>query len=108
MKLKYQSLPFVLFFMFFSTNCYTQISRNSNISNEEIEKLIDENSNNPVKRIELINFYIKKSKVDRNNEALFYAYRYASNTSKYPLNLKYADSALDTGTKSKVKKILLD
>ncbi|WP_373708021.1 helix-turn-helix domain-containing protein [Kaistella sp.] len=78
------------------------------MTNEEIEKKIDENSNNPTKMWELINFYIKKSKNEQNNEALFYAYRYASTTSKYPSNLKYADSALDIGKKSKVKKILLD
>ncbi|WP_313717313.1 helix-turn-helix domain-containing protein, partial [Kaistella carnis] len=57
---------------------------------------------------ELINFYISKSKKNKDKEALFYAYRYASNTSKYPLNIKYADSALITGQKSEIKKILLD
>ncbi|MGA9211582.1 MAG: helix-turn-helix domain-containing protein [Kaistella sp.] len=57
---------------------------------------------------ELINFYIKKSKREQNNEALFYAYRYASITSTYPSNIKYADSALITGKKSEIKKILLD
>ncbi|WP_312819428.1 hypothetical protein [Kaistella carnis] len=81
---------------------------NSNLSNEEIEKKIDESSSNPTKMWELINFYISKSKKNKDKEALFYAYRYASNTSKYPLNIKYADSALITGQKSEIKKILLD
>ncbi|WP_177187103.1 helix-turn-helix domain-containing protein [Kaistella jeonii] len=81
---------------------------NSNLTNEEIEKKIDDYSNDPAKMWELINFYIKKSKKENNTEALFYAYRYASITSTYPLNLKYADSALITGKKSKIKKILLD
>ncbi|WP_423974805.1 helix-turn-helix domain-containing protein [Kaistella sp.] len=78
------------------------------MSNEEIEKKIDTYSNNPTKMWELINFYIKKSKREQNNEALFYAYRYASITSTYPSNIKYADSALITGKKSEIKKILLD
>ena len=75
MKLKYTILSLLLFLLFFSTNCSAQHILNPDISNEEIEKLIDTNSNNPVKRLELINFYIKKSKVDQNKEALFYAYR---------------------------------
>ena len=57
---------------------------------------------------ELINFYISKSKKEQNSEALFYAYRYASMASNYPQNIKYADTALVTTSKSKVKKILLD
>ncbi|OWR14020.1 helix-turn-helix domain-containing protein [Chryseobacterium sp. VAUSW3] len=81
---------------------------NSTLSNEEIEKRIDENSGNPVKMWELINFYITKSKKEQNNEALFYAYRYASVNSTYPTNLKYADSALTTAKKSEIKKIVID
>ena len=90
------------------TNYHAQDVLKSNISNEEIEKKIDSYSNNPKKMWELISFYINKSKKERNNEALFYAYRYASITRTYPLNLKYADSALMTSKKSVVKKILLD
>ena len=107
MQLKYLLRYLLLFLLFFSSNSYAQ-TVNSDITNEEIEKKIDENSNNPTKMWELINFYVKKSKKEKNNEALFYAYRYASTTSKYPANLKYADSALDIGKKSEVKKILLD
>ncbi|WP_332029150.1 helix-turn-helix domain-containing protein [Kaistella sp.] len=78
------------------------------MSNEEIEKRIDENSGNPAQMWELINFYITKSKKEQNNEALFYAYRYASVNSTYPTNLKYADSALTTAKKSEIKKIVID
>ena len=80
----------------------------SNLSNEEIEKRIDENSGNPAQMWELINFYISKSKKEQNNEALFYAYRYASMASNYPSNIKYADSALTTAKKSEIKKIVID
>ncbi|MCW4452513.1 AraC family transcriptional regulator [Kaistella sp. BT6-1-3] len=78
------------------------------MSNEEIEKRIDENSGNPAQMWELINFYISKSKKEQNNEALFYAYRYASMASNYPSNIKYADSALKTAKKSEIKKIIID
>lgn len=108
MQLKSIVSALFLFLLFFFTSSNAQNFSNLDLTNEEIEKKIDENSNNPTKMWELINFYIKKSKNEQNNEALFYAYRYASTTSKYPSNLKYADSALDTGKKSKVKKILLD
>ena len=108
MRLKYTLSILVLFFLSFFTNLHAQSVVKSDLTNEEIEKKIDDNSNNPAKMWELINFYIKKSKKEHNNEALFYAYRYASNTTKYPSNIKYADSALDVGEKSKVKRILLD
>ena len=108
MKLKYIFSIFFLFALNFVTNFHAQSVLNSKLTNEEIEKKIDDYSNNPTKMWELINFYIKKSKREHNNEALFYAYRYASITSVYPLNIKYADSALVTGKKSDVNKILLD
>lgn len=98
----------VLFFIVISLKIHAQTTYDSNLSNEQIEKKIDENSNNPIKMWKLINFYIQKSKKNFDNEALFYAYRYASITSKYPLNIKYADSALVTAKKSKIKKIVLD
>lgn len=50
----------------------------------------------------------KKIKKRQDNEALFYAYRYASITTAYPANIKYADSALITSKKSSVKKLVLD
>lgn len=108
MQLKYLLSSLLLFLLLFFTNSYAQTVSKVNLTNEEIEKKIDENSNNPTKMWELIKFYISKSKKEKNNEALFYAYRYASITSAYPLNIKYADSALDTGKTSSTKKILLD
>ena len=108
MKLKYIFSVLFLVYLNFSSNYHAQTLVNSNLSNEEIEKKIDYYSNEPTKMWELINFYITKSKKEHNNEALFYAYRYASVNSTYPVNIKYADSALVTGQKSKVKKILLD
>ncbi len=97
-----------IFLLFFLNNLHAQIVLNSNSTNEQIEKKIDANSNNPTKMWELINFYIKKCKGDKNSEALFYAYRYASITSKYPLNLQYADSALIAAKNSKIQKTVLD
>ncbi len=108
MRLKYILSITFIFCLIFSSNFHTQSILKSDLSNEEIEKKIDQNSNNPVKRLELINFYIKKSKNERNNEALFYAYRYASITSAYPLNIKYADSALISAKNSQNKKTVLD
>ena len=108
MKLKYIFSVLFLVCLNFSSNFHAQTHVNSNLTNEEIEKKIDYYSNEPTKMWELINFYITKSKKEHNNEALFYAYRYASVNSTYPVNIKYADSALVTGQKSKVKKILLD
>ena len=86
----------------------SEMSPNNTFSNEEIEKKIDGNIDNPAKMWELINFYISKSKKEKNNEALFYAYRYASVNSRYPTNLQYADSALTIAKKSEVKKIVID
>lgn len=108
MKLKYILPLLILFFLNFFTKFHAQNELSSNLSNEEIEKRIDANDNNPTKRWELINFYIGKSKREQNNEALFYAYRYASMSSAYPLNINYADSALVAGKRSEVKKTLID
>ena len=108
MQLKFIPTLLVIFFQLITINIPAQMASNSILSNEQIEKQIDANNNNPEKRWELINFYIKKSKTERNVSALFYAYRYASMASSYPENLKYADSALTTAKESQVKKILLD
>lgn len=108
MKSKLLFFLIVLLSLNFLTKFHAQLAANSKLTNEEIEKRIDENNNNPRKLWELINFYIQKSKKDNNNEALFYAYRYASISSLSPSNLKYADSALITSKKSNVKKLVLD
>jgi len=108
MLVKYLFSFLFIFLLNLFSNIDAQSASISKLTNEEIEKKIDENSNNPAELSELINFYIKKSKKEKNNEALFYAFRYASITSSYPLNLKYADSALITSKKSDIKKIVLD
>lgn len=97
-----------LFTAFIFSHFSAQNISKSNLSNEEIEKRIDANSGNPAQMWELINFYISKSKKEQNNEALFYAYRYASVNSPYPNNLRFADSALTTAKKSQIKKIVID
>lgn len=108
MHLKYTFSILYLFLMTFLTNFQAQTVLSSETSNEIIEKKIDSYNTSPTKRWDLIKFYIKKSKKEYNNEALFYAYRYASIASTYPSNIKYADSALITSKKSEIKKIVLD
>lgn len=73
---------------------------------EIIEKKIEESHNSEKEMWKWINFYIKKSKKEKNNETLLYAYREASNFSKYPENFKYADSALIIARNANNKKFL--
>ena len=100
----------IVFFVF----CLLYVQFNSqdtkidDLNNETIEKKIDSLHNNPNKAWEIINLYIKKSKKEKNDESLLYAYRYACNFSQYPENLKYADSALAIGKKSNNKKLLTE
>lgn len=108
MQLKFKLTVLFLFSLVIFNNFPAQKSLNSNLSNEDIEKKIDDNIGNPGELWKLINFYILKSKKEQNNEALFYAYRYASVHAIYPLNIRYADSALTTAKKSDIKKILID
>lgn len=108
MKSKIFFCLIILLSLNFITKFHAQNTEISKLSNEELEKLIDENNTKPAKMWELINFYIQKSKKDQNTEALFYAYRYASISSLPPDNLKYADSALLTSKKSQIKKLVLD
>ena len=108
MTLKYLFIILILFFANIFTNVQAQTVVHSDLTNEEIEKKIDNSNTSTTKRWELINFYITKSKKERNTEALFYAYRYASIASLYPLNLKYADSALSISKKSNKKKLIVE
>ncbi|MBF6611056.1 MAG: helix-turn-helix transcriptional regulator [Chryseobacterium sp.] len=73
---------------------------------EQIEKKIDAAHGNDVELWKMIRIYIEKAKYDQNPEALVFAYRYASNFSKSPENLKYADSALVIGKSSNDKRLL--
>lgn len=74
----------------------------------QIEKKIDSIYNKPNEALKLINLYISKSKKENNNEALLYAYRYASKYFKNPVNIKYADSALMVGKKSSDKRLITE
>ena len=100
-------IVFFIFFLFF-VQFNSQDTKIDDLNNETIEKKIDSLHNNPNKAWEIINLYIKKSKKEKNNESLLYAYRYAGNFSQYPENLKYADSALAIGKKSNDKKLLTE
>ena len=100
-------IVFFIFFLFF-VQFNSQNTKIDDLNNETIEKKIDSLHNNPNKAWEIINLYIKKSKKEKNNESLLYAYRYAGNFSQYPENLKYADSALAIGKKSNDKKLLTE
>ena len=100
-------IVFFIFFLFF-VQFNSQDTKIDDLNNETIEKKIDSLQNNPNKAWKIINLYIKKSKKEKNEESLLYAYRYASNFSKYPENLKYADSALAIGKKSNNKKLLTE
>lgn len=77
--------------------------------NKIIEKKIDSLYNiNPNEGIKLVILYIRKSKIDKNSEALYYAYRYASKFFKTPENFKYADSALYISRFYNDKKLITD
>ncbi|PPZ92952.1 hypothetical protein C3729_02820 [Cloacibacterium normanense] len=87
-------------------------SQNNNIEylnyvkiEKKIDSLYDINHNEGIK---LVKFYIKKSKKDKNNEALFYAYRYASKIFSSPQNFQYTDSALITSKISNNKNLITD
>lgn len=98
---------FVIFFLF-GVNILAQTKNLKEISYEEIEKNIVSYHNDSIKLWNSINQYINKSKKENNLEALLYAYRFASNYSSPPNNLKYADSVLIVGNKSQSKKLLTD
>lgn len=85
---------------------FAQNNSELNYSYEEIEKKIDESHNSKKEMWKWINLYIKKSKLNKNDETLLYAYRVASNSCDYPINFKYADSALVVAKKSNDNKLL--
>ena len=108
MKNKFTLYFLFLFLFFIDVKIMSQINNKSELSYVEIEKKIVSVQNDQAKLWNLINLYINKSKKEKNSEALLYAYRFASNYSIYPTNLKYADSALIVGKKSQSKKLLTD
>lgn len=99
---------FLIIFLLLSNivKVFAQNDTEINYSYEYIEKKIDESHNSNEKLWRWINLYIKKSKNEKNNETLLYAYRIASNYAQKPLNFKYADSVLLVGKKSNNKKLL--
>lgn len=70
------------------------------LSYEKIEKKIDSLQCDKEKALILIDHYIKRSKREKNNESLIYAYRYASKYQTAPKSFKYADSALAVAKRS--------
>ncbi len=97
-----------LYFVFFLVFIQISSQKNNfyNLTYENIEKKIDQSDNDPKKIWDLINYYIKKAKSEKKSEPLVYAYRYASNYSKYPNSLIYADSALIVSKNSENPKLL--
>ena len=85
---------------------FAQNNSELNYSYEEIEKKIEKSHNSDAEMWKWVKLYITKSKKEKNNETLLYAYRIASNYSSFPNNFKYSDSALIVGQKSKNKKLL--
>ena len=106
MKSLLRILFIILIFLSNIVKIFAQNNSDMSYTYESIEKKIDNLHNNPKEMWKWINLYIKKSKVEKNNETLLYAYRYASNTRSYPDNFKYADSALKVGILSQNKKFL--
>ena len=108
-KSLFKILYIFILFLLSIINGFSQKKENyNNLSYEEVEKRIDDPNTTQVEDSYLINLYINKSKIEKNDESLFYAYRYASKFYNPPISFKYADSALITGIKSKNKKLLTD
>ncbi len=104
--LHFRYLTFIILFFLSFTYIKAEEKINTNLSYEEIEKNIDELHDEPEKMWKFINLYISNSKKNNDQEALVYAYRYASNFSKFPKNIKYSDSALAVSKLSGDKKLM--
>ncbi|MEG2077507.1 helix-turn-helix domain-containing protein [Chryseobacterium sp.] len=90
----------------FTDNLNAQDNSKKKIEYQEIELKIDSFHNDQKKAWELIQKYIKKAKDEGNKEALVYAYRYASNFSQYPENIRNANLALSIAKDSKDERLL--
>jgi len=99
---------FFIIFLFLSSivKIFAQNNSELNYSYEEIEKKIEKSHDSESKLWKWINIYLLKSKKNKNNETLLYAYRIASNYSSKPNNFKYADSALIVAKNAKSEKLL--
>ena len=91
--LHYLSKIFSIFIFLFTSIFFSQELASKHLKFEEIEKKIKLSNNNNT-TWKLINIYLKETKKENNVEALLYAYRYASNYSSFPENIKYSDSAI--------------
>lgn len=96
----------VFIIILLSLNINAQENSKKRLDYQEIEAKIDSFHNDQKKAWTLIQHYIKTAKDAGNNEALVYAYRYASNFSVYPQNLDYANLALNTAKNSKDERLL--
>ena len=95
---------FIIFLLSIKLNAQENFKKK--LEYQEIEAKIDSFHNDQKKAWVLIQHYIKTAKNAGNNEALVYAYRYASNFSVYPQNLEYANLALSTAQNSKDERLL--
>ena len=84
-----------------TNNLNAQENSKKNNNYQKIEEEIDRHHNDQKKAWSLIQTYIKTAKTEGNYEALVYAFRYASNFSKYPQNINYANQAINTAANSK-------
>lgn len=101
-KKLYFSIIFLFSFLCF--NAQGQLE--DELTYNQIEQKIDNSHKDSLELWKSINMYISKAKKNRNQEALVYAYRYASIFSKEPKSLKYADSAIIISQGSNNKKLI--
>lgn len=102
----FKRFPFFLLLLCFASY-YSQAKKLEQLSYEELEYKIDSLVYNNKNHFQLINFYIYKAKKEKNIEALLYAYRYASKSSKNEkTGIKYADSAILISKKNNDSKLL--
>lgn len=98
---------FIIFLLLSSiVKIFAQNNSELSYSYEEIEKKIDSSHNSKEELWKWIYIYIKKSKQNKNQETLLYAYKIASKYSNNPTNFRYADSALIVAKKANNKKFL--
>lgn len=95
-------------FVITNTKLHSQKLIEKDLSFEKIEKKLDNLQHDKVQALALIDYYIKKSKREKNSESLLYAYRYASKYNPVPKSFKYADSALTIAIDSKNTKVITD
>lgn len=108
MKSSAYSFSFIFIFLVNFVNLSAQIKLSEKLSYEKIEKKIDSLQAERENVLMVIQFYIRKSKKEKNNQSLLYGYRYASKYYPIPTNIKYADSAISVAKKSENLEFLSD